>query len=184
MSSNTSSPSFTFSSDITFTLPLNQCYPTNIFKWMKKNAKPRMSLKLMQISKYFCYQRCPYLFTHNLEWFSEDDAFYYFHSHCYPNTRKKMKNSDKNLWLTGLLMLRQYPYILPKLIKCVIVCDVTFIHFEQQQIDFNDFKILTASGSVEILHCYGWTKIVDNFGEISPLEDILECLPNLKRLVL
>uniref|UniRef100_A0A914PJM6 F-box domain-containing protein n=1 Tax=Panagrolaimus davidi TaxID=227884 RepID=A0A914PJM6_9BILA len=173
---------FKFTSDITFTVPSLQRYPTDIFKWIKKNANPRMLIKLMQVCKYFCYQKFPYLVTYSFDGF-EEDIFNYSIKSGYINKRMKYP-CNKSLWITRVLTLKTFPSILPKFIESMIICDATYIHLERIHVSFSDFKILTASRSVEILHCYGNTMICDDSGNIASLENILECLPKLERLVL
>uniref|UniRef100_A0AC34FLH2 Uncharacterized protein n=1 Tax=Panagrolaimus sp. ES5 TaxID=591445 RepID=A0AC34FLH2_9BILA len=160
---------------------------------MKKNAKPKMALKLMQLCKYFQHQEFPYFVVKSL--FGKQQFGWQYQA----LNRKKgvfggpyqtidLKSLDKKLWITEELSLLHWEDTLETiLIDSVLpklgVCDFQFLSLNFQNITFKQFKILTASGNVTVLSLRN-ALIRDKNGDNVPLEDILEILPKIQELIL
>uniref|UniRef100_A0AC34G0Q4 Uncharacterized protein n=1 Tax=Panagrolaimus sp. ES5 TaxID=591445 RepID=A0AC34G0Q4_9BILA len=127
-------------------------FPSDILKWMKKDAKPKMALKLMKCHKYFQHQQFPYFVVKSIACYDGQDilevrSFYY----------------------------RKYYY------KGLEVCDIKRLTLRDQELLIDEFKFLASSGTVESLVFYATTIKKEN-GDIIFFDQLLEFLPNVENI--
>uniref|UniRef100_A0A914P976 Uncharacterized protein n=1 Tax=Panagrolaimus davidi TaxID=227884 RepID=A0A914P976_9BILA len=160
------------------TTPPPSDFPSDVLKWMKKNAKPKAELKLMQTCKYFLYQKFPYVLV--------KDSMNGTNEHpSAPTFKFNYRNIHLNkiaikFWLTGKLAIRtetNFNTLFPK----IAVCEIKSLSLLDLCITFEHFNFLTDSGNITTLYLFN--AIIKNLnGSNVPLEDILEGLPNLCEL--
>uniref|UniRef100_A0A914Q9Z7 Uncharacterized protein n=1 Tax=Panagrolaimus davidi TaxID=227884 RepID=A0A914Q9Z7_9BILA len=165
-------------------------FPSDVLKWMKKNAKPKAALKLMQICKYFQHQEFPFFVVKEL---ILGNRWRYRTLPGYPLKPKnyvtgKFCDQPFDVWVAESLSLAMSSWskvlyddcwgqMLPKL----AVHDVKCLSFDHVSITFREFKVLNDGGKVSSLNLKS-AFIRDESHEIVPLENLFECLPNLKDL--
>uniref|UniRef100_A0A914P5E2 Uncharacterized protein n=1 Tax=Panagrolaimus davidi TaxID=227884 RepID=A0A914P5E2_9BILA len=157
--------------------PTNLTFPTDVLKWMKANAKHRISLKLMQICKYFQHKEFPYFVIKKI--YGDDEVWNYrtLDGQIYHN----FVDISKPIWITDAITLMSSK-VLPILLSKVVVCDIKILNLSIFScLQWNEFKFLTASGKIEIFTLEA-TKILDAEGNQACLEELLKCLPNVKTL--
>uniref|UniRef100_A0AC34FCT7 Uncharacterized protein n=1 Tax=Panagrolaimus sp. ES5 TaxID=591445 RepID=A0AC34FCT7_9BILA len=157
------------------TSPPESDFPSDVLKWAKKNAAPKMALKLMQICKYFQF---PYFVINTLE--GNYGGWRYRQEDSYSYRNIDIKNLSKKLWVTRKLGFWNNNVLIPLLPK-IAVSDFYFLSLKNQNITFNEFKFLTAAGNVTEVFLYD-SLIKDESDHNVPLEDILECLPKIEKL--
>uniref|UniRef100_A0A914PJK7 Uncharacterized protein n=1 Tax=Panagrolaimus davidi TaxID=227884 RepID=A0A914PJK7_9BILA len=147
-------------------------FPTDILKWMKKNANPRTSLKLMKICKYFQHKKFPFTVIKNYNSYDNSGTFYNLNKRTYDVA--KFLGHPKNLWLSGTFHynLDQRSYFSQLIEKCV-ACDIKCINLTHQIMTFDEYKMLTSGGNVENL----W--FTQTIVKSVSLEDIMKYLPNV-----
>uniref|UniRef100_A0A914R8F6 Uncharacterized protein n=1 Tax=Panagrolaimus davidi TaxID=227884 RepID=A0A914R8F6_9BILA len=85
--------------------------------------------------------------------------------------------------ITGTLYIREENHFSQFISKCLI-CDLKcliFYFWEIQKISYDDFKVLTSSGRLEILDL-GPTIVTSKNGEIIPYDSLLDHTPALRYL--
>uniref|UniRef100_A0AC34F6N0 Uncharacterized protein n=1 Tax=Panagrolaimus sp. ES5 TaxID=591445 RepID=A0AC34F6N0_9BILA len=167
--------------------PPSSDFPSDVLKWMKINAKPKMALKLMQCHKYFQHPEFPYSIIEDVEYyfdgyeqyFSALDAEYLNDDELF----ESIKNITKNLWITHGISLIEVPTsIISCLIPKIAVCDISKLDLVNQQLSINEFKFLTASGRIKVLDFYN-TSVKNENGEPVFVDEYFEFLPNVKDFV-
>uniref|UniRef100_A0AC35F1F2 Uncharacterized protein n=1 Tax=Panagrolaimus sp. PS1159 TaxID=55785 RepID=A0AC35F1F2_9BILA len=151
-------------------------FPSDVLKWMKANANPKMTLKLMKISKYFeCFV------VKKLEY--EDNSW----SLITPDGQQLegmdvMENITEKIWITDELVILSFtdiPNFIPCIIPKIAVCDIKHLDIYNQKLSFDEFKFFTASGNIEDLKIENTNIILKN-GDPIFIDSIFECIPNVK----
>uniref|UniRef100_A0A914R256 Uncharacterized protein n=1 Tax=Panagrolaimus davidi TaxID=227884 RepID=A0A914R256_9BILA len=159
-------------------------FPSDVLKLMKANAKPLMALKLMQVCKYFQHKNFPFQLIKGLSkkeggswnYSTTENAF------CAASTIDNIHHK-KFLFITQYLYLYQRIDPFSSFLSKVAIYQAKSLHFDFQNITFNEFKILTAAGTIETAKIRN-TKITDenDKNKLAAFEKILECLPKVKEL--
>uniref|UniRef100_A0AC34F4L0 Uncharacterized protein n=1 Tax=Panagrolaimus sp. ES5 TaxID=591445 RepID=A0AC34F4L0_9BILA len=162
--------------------PVPQDFPPDVYKWMKNNAEPKKALKLMKVCKYFQHKNgFPYLVVKNVT--SCGNIWIYQTLDGQKHDFQRIEDIPKKFWITEELELVIGQNVASILLLKTVVCNIRKLKLDNQIITLNEFKLLTDGGNVEICDMMLST-ITDNNGEIVPLEDICECLPNASKIVL
>lgn len=155
-------------------------FPSDVLKWMKSNANPKMALKLMQICKFFQHHQFPYFVVKVLE--TETNGSTYI---SYTGTTFQKIYFDtltKKLWITeGLWLWGNNP--ISSLLSKIAVYDFNHLSLCNQIISFKEFKFLNAGGKVIELYLSNII-VKDENDEKIPLEDIIEVIPNINELIM
>uniref|UniRef100_A0AC34F725 F-box domain-containing protein n=1 Tax=Panagrolaimus sp. ES5 TaxID=591445 RepID=A0AC34F725_9BILA len=177
----------------------NVNFPMDILKWMKLNAHPKMSLKLMQVCKYFQHVKFPYFVVKNI--YGKD--FVSMYSVLGNNDLRIWQRADEapdNLWITDTIFSDQvgmnfmslfslYAHLLieasfiSKIIQKIVVCDIKKLELHGQDLTLKEFKFLTASGKIQDLS-FSSTLIKEENGGVVFMDTILDCLPNVESIFL
>uniref|UniRef100_A0A914P9I6 Uncharacterized protein n=1 Tax=Panagrolaimus davidi TaxID=227884 RepID=A0A914P9I6_9BILA len=154
-------------------------FPTDVLKYMKLNATPRMSVKLMKICKYFKHREFPFFVIKLIK-------------HCFGEwtyitldnitiTTNSLAEIPDNLWITERIIVSIEEIDFTAFINKIIVSDAESIHFVSQTIPFNKFKHLCANvKNFNSISSY----LKDDDGNDICLDEVLESLPNLEALYL
>uniref|UniRef100_A0A914P6G2 Uncharacterized protein n=1 Tax=Panagrolaimus davidi TaxID=227884 RepID=A0A914P6G2_9BILA len=157
----------------------------SILNYLKKNANPKVLLKLMQVSKYFWFKEFPFIVIKDLKYKKNKWKFrplQWPKPHFF-DTRKfqpfDFDNNSKQLWITESLSLdnEENTTVASLLISRVAVCDATALDFDNQRICESELKLFNGD-KVEEVFFWG-TMITDSNGEILPVEDVLQLLPTV-----
>uniref|UniRef100_A0A914QYN9 F-box domain-containing protein n=1 Tax=Panagrolaimus davidi TaxID=227884 RepID=A0A914QYN9_9BILA len=157
-------------------------FPSDILKWMKINAKPKMLLKLMKCCKYFQhFPEFPFFVVKEISFCYKDEGDEY-EDHWWLMTLddktqifkglKSIERVTKKFWITKLLVFNVPEYLIPK----IAVCDIRILHLDKP-ISYDDFKFLTASGNVKELNI--WESIKYSNGDPVYIDKIFECVPKV-----
>uniref|UniRef100_A0A914QV88 Uncharacterized protein n=1 Tax=Panagrolaimus davidi TaxID=227884 RepID=A0A914QV88_9BILA len=148
--------------------------PEPILYYLKKNSNPKLLLKLMQISKYFCFKDFPYMVVKDLKY--ENTKWFY----CEPYYEVlDLSNLKKPLWITkGINCYTEDVSLVSSLLSKVIVCDITKLGLDDQIITLNEFKLLISSGNVKTFSFFHSHVEYEN-GEIVPIDEIMKLIPNV-----
>uniref|UniRef100_A0A914QDE9 Uncharacterized protein n=1 Tax=Panagrolaimus davidi TaxID=227884 RepID=A0A914QDE9_9BILA len=154
-------------------------FPTDVLKYMKLNAKPRMSVKLMNICKYFKHREFPFFVIKLIKhWFGQWTYITLDNTTVTTNTLAEIPD---NLWITERIIVSINEIDFTTFINKIIVSDVESIHFVSQTIPFNKFKHLCANvKNFTSISSY----LKDDEGNDICLDEVLESLPNLEDLYL
>uniref|UniRef100_A0AC34FCG2 Uncharacterized protein n=1 Tax=Panagrolaimus sp. ES5 TaxID=591445 RepID=A0AC34FCG2_9BILA len=176
--------SYVFPSDtVTKIVTYDDRYPWDVLKWIKYNAPPRQSLKLMKVCKYFKHKNFPFFTVRKIENINHN-VWEYWTLDGKKYEVDGLENLPNNLWITK--KIRLYRCLdLPTLFRKITVCDIKYLilHDCSPTILFQDFKLLTSSGNVEEFALYGSVVKYEN-GDAVPFEAILECLPSIVSMTL
>uniref|UniRef100_A0A914QVN0 F-box domain-containing protein n=1 Tax=Panagrolaimus davidi TaxID=227884 RepID=A0A914QVN0_9BILA len=158
-------------------------FPSDILKWMKINANPKMLFTLMKCCKYFQdFPEFPYFVVKEVQYgFKRDnwlfqtlDGKVYF----YEGTQG-IENIGKKLWITEILVLSAFPKIVSCIIPKIAVCDIKSLSLQFQNLAFNEFKYLTASGNVIDIFLRESTIKYENDEQVF-IDLIFKCVPNVE----
>uniref|UniRef100_A0A914Q3U7 Fumarate lyase N-terminal domain-containing protein n=1 Tax=Panagrolaimus davidi TaxID=227884 RepID=A0A914Q3U7_9BILA len=153
----------------------------SFLNYLKKNADPRTLLKLMQVSKYFCFKEFPFIVIKDLEY--DYDLIIDWKYRPLQSVSKMQPfdfdNTAKKLWITETLSIGhcEDTTFASSFISRVAVCDATTLKFAYQRICENELKFFNAD-KVEKVDFWG-TMITDSNGKILPVENVLQLLPNV-----
>uniref|UniRef100_A0A914PA15 Uncharacterized protein n=1 Tax=Panagrolaimus davidi TaxID=227884 RepID=A0A914PA15_9BILA len=169
------------------TSPPPSDFPSDVLKSIKKNAKPKMAVKLMQICKYFQHQKFPYFIIRTLEW-NENFGWRYQAMiksvGVWPNFQTlDLDTLDQKLWIIKALNIThtEDTSLINSLIPKLAVCDIYELTLDNQDIKHEHFQILANAGNITYLALKD-TFIKDKNGSNVPLEDIFTVVPNVERL--
>uniref|UniRef100_A0A914P259 Uncharacterized protein n=1 Tax=Panagrolaimus davidi TaxID=227884 RepID=A0A914P259_9BILA len=164
--------------------PPGSDFPTDILKYMKKNAIEKQALKLMKTNKYFIREKCPFIYFGN----RVSLANIFVHQKlCTQNIMNYgIEKLPNNLGICGTFYIQHERLLSQFISKCVIVDlkDLTFINnkwWKIGKISYDDFKFLTSSGRLEKLDLCK-TIVTSNNGKIIPYESLLDHTPELRCL--
>uniref|UniRef100_A0A914QA00 DUF38 domain-containing protein n=1 Tax=Panagrolaimus davidi TaxID=227884 RepID=A0A914QA00_9BILA len=152
--------------------------PEPILCYLKKNSNPKLLLKLMQISKYFCFKEFPYMVVKDLKY--ERTKW----SYCKPKYNFNyevldLSNLKKPLWITEEInCYTEDVSLISTLLSKVIVCDITNLWLFNQIITLNEFKLLISSGNVTTFS-FSLSHVEYENGKTVPIEEIMKLIPNV-----
>uniref|UniRef100_A0A914YVP0 Uncharacterized protein n=1 Tax=Panagrolaimus superbus TaxID=310955 RepID=A0A914YVP0_9BILA len=156
-------------------------FPSDVLKWMKKSATPKLAFRLMFVCKYFQHQEFPYLIVEGLR--GEDDQWNYLplldDTIAFVYEYIDLETTTKKLWITRGLDLTCNDNWAITLLPKIAVCDIRELNLCYQNITFEELKVLTASKTLTKLNLSN-AFIKDENSENVPLEDILEAIPEIE----
>uniref|UniRef100_A0A914YUL4 Uncharacterized protein n=1 Tax=Panagrolaimus superbus TaxID=310955 RepID=A0A914YUL4_9BILA len=155
--------------------------PEPILYYIKKKANPKLQLKLMQTTKYFCFKEFPYMVVKELK-YDHNKWLYCKGKYSWNYTRLDLETLSKPLWITkGLNCYTEDEGLVSRLLSKAVVCDVKNLRLEDQIITWNELKLLISSGNIENLtFCYSHVEYENN--KIVGIDEILQLLPNVKQI--
>uniref|UniRef100_A0A914QLM5 Uncharacterized protein n=1 Tax=Panagrolaimus davidi TaxID=227884 RepID=A0A914QLM5_9BILA len=170
------------SDNIPFVRAPSSDFPSDVLKWMKINAKPKMLLKLMKCCKYFQhFPEFPFFVVKEIRFCYKDEGDEY-EDHWWLMTLddktqifkglKSIEKVTKPIWITKSLVFNVPEYLIPK----IAVCDIQILHLEHP-ISYDYFKFLTASGNVKELNI--WASVKYSNGDPVYIDKIFECVPKV-----
>uniref|UniRef100_A0A914PZ25 F-box domain-containing protein n=1 Tax=Panagrolaimus davidi TaxID=227884 RepID=A0A914PZ25_9BILA len=159
-------------------VPLSD-FPSDVLKWMKINAKPKMLLKLMKCCKYFQhFPEFPFFVVkkfHTINNWVEtlNGKFLTYEG------ERGFEKINKKLWITDILAISGQANIFSSIFPKIALCDVYKLSIYGQKLSFDEFKFLTCSGNVKHLDI---TKTFINHENGDPvfIDSILKCVPNVE----
>uniref|UniRef100_A0A914Q8M8 Uncharacterized protein n=1 Tax=Panagrolaimus davidi TaxID=227884 RepID=A0A914Q8M8_9BILA len=152
--------------------------PEPILYYLKKNSNPKLLLKLMQISKYFCFKEFSYMVVKDLKYMGTKWIY------CKPKYNFKSEVLDlSNLKIpfvihNGLNCDTEDVSLVSSFLSKVIVCDITKLRLVNQIITLNEFKLLISSGNVKRFSFFHSHVEYEN-GEIVPIDEIMKFIRNV-----
>uniref|UniRef100_A0AC35FDI8 Uncharacterized protein n=1 Tax=Panagrolaimus sp. PS1159 TaxID=55785 RepID=A0AC35FDI8_9BILA len=154
-------------------------FPSDVFKWMKQNAKTKVALKLMKVCKYF--QCANYLVLKNVfEILGAWDLVTFDNKKI---TTQNLETISEKLWIIGKVNFCYGINSVASLLLNTVVCNIQILHLTSQNIKIGEFKALVDGGMVEEFEMTKSTITFEN-NVIVPLEDIYECLPNAQSIII
>uniref|UniRef100_A0A914R056 Uncharacterized protein n=1 Tax=Panagrolaimus davidi TaxID=227884 RepID=A0A914R056_9BILA len=170
----------------TYNLPKSPPYcefPDDVLRYMKENANPKQSFKLMNVIKYFVPKKgCPFTYF-GKEYFDDEYALWNENSlsvYAPESFEYNFNELPNNLGISGRLSVWD-GRALPKLISKIIVCDIKYLCLSTPRISYSAFKFLTASGKLKELELEKTIVTLKN-GFVVPYETLLENTPKLRIL--
>uniref|UniRef100_A0AC34GXH1 DUF38 domain-containing protein n=1 Tax=Panagrolaimus sp. ES5 TaxID=591445 RepID=A0AC34GXH1_9BILA len=167
------------------TLPANhiscqhQDLPEPMLYYIKKNADPKLQLKLMQTSKYFRFKEFPYFVIKDFEFISKTKGYAYHKS--FTLFELDITKISKKLWLTGSLSIECDDVdAVSQFIENVAVCEITSLSLNRQLLTVDEFKFLCNELKQEL--CMFDSIIINENFDVVPLENILENVTSLEDL--
>uniref|UniRef100_A0AC34G0P2 Uncharacterized protein n=1 Tax=Panagrolaimus sp. ES5 TaxID=591445 RepID=A0AC34G0P2_9BILA len=145
---------------------------------MKLNAKPRMSLKLMQICKRFKHQEFPYFVIKTIKcvW----DRWIYITLDGKTIKKENLEDVPNNLWITKSIIFSISEIDYAAFMDKVVASDVEEMILGQVKVPFNLIKPLCEN--VKMFNSMTThLQDDDNENDIS-FDELLEGLPNLENL--
>uniref|UniRef100_A0AC34GGY8 Uncharacterized protein n=1 Tax=Panagrolaimus sp. ES5 TaxID=591445 RepID=A0AC34GGY8_9BILA len=125
----------------------------SMLDYIKDAANPKLSLKLMKASKYFCFHNFPYFPIKSLRIAENDemDGIEWYYEKL--DGKEYVVGDDSNydaipqkLWITKVLYLCEYPDGLLQIIPRIAVFDLKHMFLTGIDIFFDDFLKLMALG--------------------------------------
>uniref|UniRef100_A0AC35GWG7 Uncharacterized protein n=1 Tax=Panagrolaimus sp. PS1159 TaxID=55785 RepID=A0AC35GWG7_9BILA len=156
--------------------PPASSFPTDVLKYIKKNATPRQALKIMKACKYFCYQKFPF---YSVKYVNGNRSRWILHSFPEKNLQyfDKIENVPPNLWITEWLEIFNETEAISDLFPKIAYCECSSLILKNQILTFDDYVMLTIAGKVDYLYFYN-TRIKFDNGELVPFERLIETLKN------
>uniref|UniRef100_A0AC34GTK8 Uncharacterized protein n=1 Tax=Panagrolaimus sp. ES5 TaxID=591445 RepID=A0AC34GTK8_9BILA len=152
--------------------------PDSIMHYMKMNAPPRLSLKLMQASKYFCFKEFPYFVVKELIYFAYS---WKFRQGKGGFQILDLESLSKPLWITSSFDSGTFKdeKLVSNILSKIAVCDIKNLSLFDQIITWNEFQKLSSSGIIESIDFSG-SDVKYDHGNIVPLDEIIKLLPKLE----
>uniref|UniRef100_A0A914Q4A2 Uncharacterized protein n=1 Tax=Panagrolaimus davidi TaxID=227884 RepID=A0A914Q4A2_9BILA len=153
--------------------PPSTDFPSDLLKYIKKNAYPKPAIKLSKLNKYFIQEKCPFIYIReNVHIYKDNVTFWN------PGPKEyKIKEIPNNLGI-GKTFRVYFENLVPQLISKIVICDLKYLYISPSaKLSFDDFRFLTSSKSFSELSVYG--KVVDKDG-IIPYETLLDNVPSLR----
>uniref|UniRef100_A0AC35GSD3 DUF38 domain-containing protein n=1 Tax=Panagrolaimus sp. PS1159 TaxID=55785 RepID=A0AC35GSD3_9BILA len=156
-------------------------FPEPILYYLKKNANPKLLLKLMKSSKrHFSFKEFPFFEVHFLK--IDKTTWKY-----YDRKSDEIKDLDLNslskplLWISNGIECcteQRNPFI-GKLLSKTFICDIRYFRVVGRNITLSQLKFINSKNNIENftlynshVHCY--------FGTIVSIDRVLKFLPNVK----
>jgi hypothetical protein len=162
--------------------PPASSFPTDVLKYIKKNATPGQALKFMHVCKYFCYQKFPfYPVKYVIGNYSRFEFPGWLLRSIPENNLQyfdKIKNVPPNLWVTEWLEIFNETRVIYDLMPKIAYCECSSLILKNQILRFDDYVMLTKAGKVDNLYFCNTHIKFDN-GKIVPFERLLETLKNV-----
>uniref|UniRef100_A0A914P7A5 Uncharacterized protein n=1 Tax=Panagrolaimus davidi TaxID=227884 RepID=A0A914P7A5_9BILA len=153
-------------------------FPSDIFKWMKLNASPKMALKLMKVCKYFQHENgFPFLVVKDIVHVGPTWSLVALDNK--EITAESLETISDKLWIVGDVTIYAGPKAVANLLLKSVVLNIEELFLYDQNITMDEFMALNDGETVEICYLKQSTITSEN-DEIVSLEDILECLPNAR----
>uniref|UniRef100_A0A914PK14 Uncharacterized protein n=1 Tax=Panagrolaimus davidi TaxID=227884 RepID=A0A914PK14_9BILA len=141
-----------------------------------------MALKLMAVCKFFQHKNgFPYFVVKNVE--SCGNIWIFITLDGKRIACEKIEDISRKLWITGKVDLVINQNVATTMLHKTVVCNIQILQLDNQRITLDEFKQLTDGGKVEMCDIMQ-TIITNENGKIVSLEDICECIPNVKKLVM
>uniref|UniRef100_A0AC34GZ39 DUF38 domain-containing protein n=1 Tax=Panagrolaimus sp. ES5 TaxID=591445 RepID=A0AC34GZ39_9BILA len=153
-------------------------FPSDVLKWMKKDAKGKILYKLMKSNKYFQHSEFPFFAVKFVEydaWWDNKWIIYTLDGH----RLEGLGDTEEVLWITETLRLTELPNLVSRIISATAVFDLKELLFEHQELMFDEFKILTASGNIKCLSFQG-TNVKHENGDPVFIDELFEFLSNVQ----
>uniref|UniRef100_A0A914Q5F1 Uncharacterized protein n=1 Tax=Panagrolaimus davidi TaxID=227884 RepID=A0A914Q5F1_9BILA len=149
----------------------------SVLYYLKKNGNPKLLLKLMQVSKYFCFKEFPYMVVDSL-YYDHDITLLRCGDVLYDG---KFESLVKPLWITESIKLDNPndSKLASKILSKIAVCDVKNLCLENQILDVGELKFYANCGSLESF-VFRDSNVKYENGTVVPIEEILKLLPKLK----
>uniref|UniRef100_A0A914QIL5 Uncharacterized protein n=1 Tax=Panagrolaimus davidi TaxID=227884 RepID=A0A914QIL5_9BILA len=153
-------------------------FPSDVFKWMKLNASPKMALKLMKVCKYFQHENgFPFLVVKDI--LQHDSTWILETLDKKEILAESLETISDKLWIVGRVTIYPGPKAVANLLLKSVVLNIETLSLCGQNVTMDEFKALTDGGMIKEFEITQSTITSEN-GEIVPLEDICECLPNAR----
>uniref|UniRef100_A0AC34F473 Uncharacterized protein n=1 Tax=Panagrolaimus sp. ES5 TaxID=591445 RepID=A0AC34F473_9BILA len=167
-------------------VPQQRGFPDSIMYYIKMNAPPRLLLKLMQASKYFCFKEFPFMVVENLQCYN--DTWEFLDRNVKENVYNKYQKLDLNTLVKPLWISNSFDCLFLKdanffsfLLSKTAVCDIQSLILEDQIITWDQFKFLTSSGIIGYFEFEDSDVKYDN-GNIVPMDEMIKLLPEIRHL--
>uniref|UniRef100_A0A914QFM5 DUF3822 family protein n=1 Tax=Panagrolaimus davidi TaxID=227884 RepID=A0A914QFM5_9BILA len=160
-------------------------FPSDILKWMKINAKPKMSLKLMKCCKYFQhFPEFPFFVVKKFE-ITPDETLLFItldkKEHFYESLEEFENSNTKNLWITEHFYADEVSNLISRLIPKIAVCDFKRLSLFDQKITFDEFRFLTDSEKLKYLDLFDTIITFENGNPVF-IDTLFKSLPNVKEI--
>uniref|UniRef100_A0A914Q3V5 DUF38 domain-containing protein n=1 Tax=Panagrolaimus davidi TaxID=227884 RepID=A0A914Q3V5_9BILA len=155
----------------------------SFLNYLKKNANPRLLLKLMQVSKYFWFKEFPFFVVKDIRY--ENDQWQYrglkrplqcemcsnlFH----PIDIEKI---TKKLWIVESFPIRPDYNLFSTLVSKIAVCNITELVL-YDDLSLSELKLLNVNEIKDAF--FGGAIITQSNGDIVSVETILQLFPKAK----
>uniref|UniRef100_A0AC34F0T1 Uncharacterized protein n=1 Tax=Panagrolaimus sp. ES5 TaxID=591445 RepID=A0AC34F0T1_9BILA len=168
-----------------FTSPRPQWFPfpNTVKQYIIKNPLSiKGQQKLYQTCKYF-YSKNPIIFIDWLEW---DRLQRNFQTYSINYIIIDISNIVYKIWLTKQLRVRAVTHTnaVSQLLEKVYRCDLSHLCIFNQNISFDDYKLLTAEGNIKHFEFENVEVRYSDDGSLVSFECILEKLPKVAKCAL
>uniref|UniRef100_A0AC34GTV5 DUF38 domain-containing protein n=1 Tax=Panagrolaimus sp. ES5 TaxID=591445 RepID=A0AC34GTV5_9BILA len=154
--------------------------PDSIMYHMKMKAPPKLSLKLMQPSKYFWFKEFPYFVVSDIEY--GDDAWK-FRQGKGGFQILDLESLTKPLWITGKIdCMNDDPHLVSHLLSKIAVSDIKNLFLMDQIITWDKFQKLSSSGTITSID-FSESDIMYADGGIVPMDEIIKLLPKIEYIL-
>uniref|UniRef100_A0AC34FEB8 Uncharacterized protein n=1 Tax=Panagrolaimus sp. ES5 TaxID=591445 RepID=A0AC34FEB8_9BILA len=155
-------------------------FPKPILYYLKKNAKPKLLLKLMKSSKlHFSFKEFPFFATHFLK--TDKAKWIYFDQGTDEIKALDLENLSKPLWITNGIdcSSREKTTIVSNLLSKTFICDIKYFRIVGRVLSMKQLKTLNSKNSIEYFTLYN-SHVECCEGRIVKMDEIIRCLPNVK----
>lgn len=165
----------------------NSSLPSDVLRFMKKNASPQQALQLMQIHKFFQFsKKFPYFVVKKLE-FESDYIWKYqtLDNRWHLSTGKpSFNNFNEKLWITEKLHLSWHSINISTIFSKIGVCDVDELVIHSQTLTYNNLKFLIPTRNkikkLDIKSSKFMYIDKERMFKFIPVEEIVKLVPNIE----
>ena len=158
--------------------------PWNLIFYMAKNPpSPEVYEKLIQCCKYF-WLKNPIITLNSLYHSSRDKHWRTDKMNGFQERQRfKIENLGEKFWIYKDLDVCDHRnrFLASSIVPKIYRCDLTCLWLSYQTLSFDEFNVITSSGSLQWLSLK-ITTMKNADGSIVSLEKLIELLPNLRTL--
>uniref|UniRef100_A0A914QVP2 F-box domain-containing protein n=1 Tax=Panagrolaimus davidi TaxID=227884 RepID=A0A914QVP2_9BILA len=162
-------------------LPQEFSFPKPLILYILENASSYLLKKLNKICKYLFLKR-NFAIIDKLLIFDETTEGYKESISGYDLTLNvsKLDQLKNNLWITDELRAYYSAPNLSSIVNKIVKCDIKLLNVFENDVTFNEFKILTASGNIEKISLRNAIQYSD--GTNLALDDLLLMIPKASNI--
>uniref|UniRef100_A0A914QC36 F-box domain-containing protein n=1 Tax=Panagrolaimus davidi TaxID=227884 RepID=A0A914QC36_9BILA len=163
-------------------LPQEFSLPKPLIRCILENASSYLLKKLNKTCKYLFIKRNITIID---KLFIFDDVVTYGYKECISGYNVKIHLSNlnlfkDNLWITDKLTAYYSAPNLSSIVNKIVKCDIKILNVFENDVTFNEFKILTASGNIQQIALFSQIQYSD--GTNLAFDDLLLMVPKASNI--